>query len=269
MISSVVLSHNDSAILSRCLTSLGWCDEVIVVDDNSTDGTIDVARKLGAKAFFHPLNDDFAAQRNFGLEKAKGEWILFVDSDEVVTEELASEIRTILSSRAKRGDLYESLEIASPSERSRNDNVSGYYIKRKDFLWGRELTHGETGSVKLLRLAKKNVGKWLRPVHEEWKIRGKVGTLTHPLLHYPHQNVAQFLEKINRYSTLYARYLHSQGVKEPVWQIIGKPMPKFFVNYVWRLGFLDGTAGIVVALMMSFHSFLVRAKLWFLWRFSF
>lgn len=116
--------------------------------------------------------------------------------------------------------------------------------------------------MKLLRLARKEAGKWRQPVHEEWKIQGSSGTLSHPLLHYPHQNVAQFLEEINRYSGIYARYLHSRGVKEPAWHIVGKPLAKFFVSYVWRLGFLDGTAGLVVALMMSFHSFLVRAKLW-------
>lgn len=241
MISAVVLSHNDEAILPRCLKSLSWCDEVIVVDDNSTDGTEAVAKKFEAKVFIHSLSDDFASQRNFSLEKAGGDWVLFVDSDEVISDELAREIQGL------------SLD------------QNGYFMKRKDWWGGRWLTHGETGNIKLLRLARKEAGKWEQPVHEEWKIAGNVGTLVHPLLHYPHQNVAQFLEEINRYSTAYARYLFSRGVKEPVWQIIGKPLVKFFINYVWHLGFLDGTAGMVVALMMSFHSFLVRGKLWKLW----
>jgi len=239
MITSVVLTRNDEKGIERCLKSIQWCDEVIIVDDASTDGTIGIAKKLGAKVFVRKLNDDFAAQRNFGLAKAKGEWVLFVDSDEVVSEELASEIRQAVRTVYK-----------------------GLYIKRKDYLFGRWLAHGETANVRLLRLARKDAGKWVQPVHEEWKIEGKVGTLAHPLLHYPHQNVAQFLDKINRYSTLYAQYLHDHGIKEPAWTIVGKPMPKLFVNYFWRLGFLDGMAGIVVALMMSFHSFLVRAKLW-------
>lgn len=239
MISAIVLTHNDEATLPRCLKSLSWCDEVIVVDDESTDGTVAVAKKFDAKVFVHTFNDDFAAQRNFGLEKAKGSWVLFVDSDEVVTPHLAGEIRKAMKTVKK-----------------------GFYIKRKDWLFGRWLSHGETGNMKLLRLARKEAGKWRQPVHEEWKIQGSSGTLSHPLLHYPHQNVAQFLEEINRYSGIYARYLHSRGVKEPAWHIVGKPLAKFFVSYVWRLGFLDGTAGLVVALMMSFHSFLVRAKLW-------
>ena len=238
MITAVVLTHNDEAILPRCLKSLSWCDEIIVIDDESTDGTINIVKKFGAKVFIHPLHDDFASQRNFGLEKARGEWVLFVDSDEVVSEELAKEIQEGICEN------------------------NGYLIKRKDFWGGTWLTHGEMGNIKLLRLAKKDAGKWEQPVHEEWKIAGNVGTLGHTLLHYPHQNVAQFLDEINRYSGIYARYLHSRGVKEPAWHIVGKPLAKFIVSYVWRLGFLDGTAGIVVAFMMSFHSFLVRAKLW-------
>lgn len=238
MISAVVLTHNDEIILPRCLEGLRWCDEVIVIDDNSTDGTVNVAKKLGVKVCFHPLNDDFAGQRNFGLAQAGGEWVLFVDSDEVVTPHLAGEIRKAVKTVKK-----------------------GFYIKRKDWIFGRWLTHGETANVRLLRLARKDSGKWVQPVHEVWRVEGMVGELTTPLLHYPHNNVAQFLEEINWYSGVYAQYLHARGIQEPAWQMVAKPVSKFFINYVWRLGFLDGTAGIVVALMMSFHSFLVRGKL--------
>lgn len=245
MISVVVLTHNDEMIISRCLEGIRWCDEVVVIDDNSTDGTVALAKKLGAKVFIHSLHDDFAAQRNFGLSKTKGDWILFVDSDEVVSEDLRKEI------------IQETLD--------KRQEASGYLLRRKDWWGGRWLAHGETANVRLLRLARKDAGKWVQPVHEVWGVAGAVGNLGAPLLHYPHQNVAQFLDEINRYSTLYARYLHQHGVKEPVLQIIGKPLAKFFVNYIWRLGFLDGTAGLVVALMMSFHSFLVRSKLWKLW----
>jgi len=169
--------------------------------------------------------------------------VLFVDSDEVVSPELEREIR----------------------EAVKDDQIAGYYLKRRDFVFGRELTHGETANVKLLRLAKKNAGVWRRPVHEVWLVQGNTGTLTAPILHYPHPNVAQFLSKINTYSSLNAQYLYASGIKPSLWQIIAYPKAKFLVNYVWRLGFLDGTPGVIVALMMSFHSFLTRAKLYFLW----
>ncbi len=244
MISGVVLTHNDEAILPRCLQSLTWCDEIVVIDDDSTDKTVEVAKKAGAKVFTHSLDDDFAKQRNFGLEKVKNEWVLFVDSDEMVSKELAKEIQLVISGKRQA--------------------ESGYYIKRKDWMWGKWLRHGETGNVKFLRLAKRDAGKWERPIHEVWNITGPVGELQHPLLHYPHPHVAQFLEEINRYSTLNAQYLHAQGIRVSWWQIILYPKAKFFLNYFWRLGFVDGTAGAVVAIMMSFHSFLSRAKLYLL-----
>lgn len=239
MLSAIVLTHNDGKILSRCLASVSWCDEVIVVDDDSTDETVDVAQKFGATVFARSLNNDFAAQRNFGLSKAKGEWVLFVDNDEVVSEELATEIR----------------------EKIHGKNA-GYYVRRKDFFLGTWLTHGETAHVKFLRLAKKDSGRWQRPVHEVWMVNGPIGELKKPFLHFPHPNVAQFLEEINRYSSLNAQFLYRKNIGVRWWQIAAYPAAKFFLNFFWRLGFLDGTAGAVMAIMMSFHSFLVRAKLW-------
>lgn len=240
MISAVVLTHNDETVLERCLSSIAWCDEIVVVDDESTDGSVAVAQKFTTQIYTRKLHDDFAAQRNFGLEKAKGAWVLFVDSDEVVSEELKREIVSSIKDQAS----------------------SGYYIRRKDYWGGKWLAHGETGNIRLLRLARKNSGIWKEPVHEVWDVKGTVGALTSPLLHYPHPSVAQFLSQINYYSSLRARYLYSQKVRPSLWHVLVYPKAKFLVNYVFRQGFRDGTAGFIHAMLMSFHSFLVRSKLW-------
>lgn len=242
MISAIILSHNSEETIGRTLTSLVWCDECIVVDDSSNDKTREIAKLHKATVYQHKLRDNFSAQRNFGLEKAKGEWVLFVDSDEVVSKALTTEIQ-------------KSLEI----------DCSGFYIKRKDWMFGRPLLYGETGNIRLLRLGKKNAGTWTRPVHEVWDIKGVVGTLENHLDHFPHPNVAQFVSEINRYSTLNARFLYSQHVQVPLWHILAYPAGKFFTDYIWLQGFRDGTIGAIVALMMSMHSFLTRAKLWLLW----
>ena len=269
MITAIVLTHDDEEYVSRCLESLSWSDEIVVVDDYSTDKTVEIAKRYTKRIFLRSLQEDFSAQRNFGLSKAKSEWVLFVDSDEVVTDDLAKEIKLATSPLSSRG-MYQTVrpvaisEIAS-SKTPRNDNLSGYYLKRIDYWGGSWLTHGETGNVRLLRLARKDAGVWIQPVHEVWDVKGSVGELAHPLLHYPHPNVAQFLNQINRYSSMYATYLFHKGIREPWWHIGAKPIFKFFHNYLIRLGFLDGTAGAVVAIMMSFHSFLVRGKLWLLW----
>lgn len=131
-------------------------------------------------------------------------------------------------------------------------------------MWGKELRHGETGRIKLLRLAKRKAGKWQRPVHETWEISGKIGELKNPLLHFPHPTMAEFLGNINFYTTLDAQEFFRQGKKVGGWQIIAYPSGKFVVNYFLKLGFLDGMAGFLVAAMMSFHSLLVRGKLWLL-----
>ncbi len=241
MISAVILIHNNEDSIQKTLESVSWCDERIVVDDNSTDKTREIAKNVGAIVYQHALNDNFAEQRNFGLEKAKEKWILFVDSDEIVNSNLRDEMLKLIQ---------------------HDKGIQGYYIKRKDILFGRELRYGETAHVKLLRLAKKNAGKWARAVHETWNVNGPVASLTTPLLHYPHSTISEFLTQINRYTSLNAREFYYEGKRVSAWQIIVYPKAKFIQNYIVRLGFLDGAAGFVVAMMMSFHSFLTRGKLW-------
>jgi len=261
-ISAVVLTHNDEETLGRTLESLAWCDELVVVDDQSQDGTVALAQASGARVFSRPVNGDFAQQRNFGLSKACGDWVLFVDSDEVVPPTLAREIQTVIGSLSKISNFTSQNRLPAGQV---PHFLAGYFLHRHDILWGRVLKHGETGRVRLLRLARKTAGKWVRPVHEVWQVSGPVGELTNPLLHFPHPNVAQFLDDVNRYSTLNARYLFTQNIRVRWWHIAAYPTAKFFIDYVWYLGFLDGTAGAIMALMMSMHSFLTRAKLWLLW----
>jgi glycosyltransferase involved in cell wall biosynthesis len=244
MISVVILAKDEEKNLQECLGSVKWTDKIIVIDDNSSDKTVEIAKKFGAKIFTHSLNNDFAAQRNFALEKASGEWILFVDADERISPDLKKEIM----------------------EAIKKINVNGFYLKRQDFFGGRWLKHGETANVRLLRLGRRGKGKFERKVHETWEIKGEIGELKNPLLHYPHQTLSDFIDHVNFHSTLHAEALEKEGVKPSLWRIIFYPKAKFIQNYIFRLGFLDGTPGIIVALMMSFHSFLARAKLYFLWK---
>lgn len=242
MISSVVLTHNDEQTIARTLSSLSWCDELIVIDDCSHDKTMEIVKQYNVLTFTKPLNGDFAAQRNFGLSKATNEWIFFVDSDEVVSEALQKEIQRVI----------------------KHPNVSGYMVRRLDTMFGRVLKYGEAGNIRLLRLAKKGMGTWKRSVHETWNIQGEVGVLQNPLFHFPHPDVAQFLDEINNYSSLHAKVLYKEGIRSTFWQILMYPLIKFKINYILRLGFLDGMPGMIVAVMMSFHSFLARSKLYLL-----
>lgn len=246
MISAVVLTKNEEKNIEKCLENLSWCDEVIVVDDQSQDKTVDIAKKKGAKVYTHALEDDFALQRNFGLEKAKGDWVFFVDADEEVSQ----------------GLWYEIMERTNAPF----NMIEGFYVKRIDTLWNKQLKHGESGNIWLLRLAKKHAGKWKGKVHEVWDVRGKTDKLKNTLSHYPHQTIKEFLEEVNYYSTLRAQELKKKKVHASWFTIILYPKAKFFLNYIGKGGFLDGIHGLVFALMMSLHSFLVRGKLWMLWK---
>lgn len=242
MISVVILTKNEEKNIEDCLRSLDFCDEIIVIDDNSEDKTVELAKKSKAKVFTRTLNNDFSRQRNFGLEKARGEWILFIDADERVTPSLCDEIIQLTNNPITQ--------------------CNGFYIKRRDFMWESELKYGETGNIKLLRLARKDAGKWEGKVHEKWKVNGKLGELKNPLLHYPHQTITEFLREINFYTDIRVQELYEKGASVYWWSIILYPKVKFFRNFFIKKGFLDGLPGLILALMMSFHSFLVRGKLW-------
>jgi len=244
MISVVILTKNEEKNIADCLQSLSWCDETIVIDDNSTDKTVEIAKKAGAKVYSHPLQNDFSQQRNYGLEKTRNEWVLFVDADERVSSAL----------------WYEMMQYTNDPI----NNYVGFYIKRTDYMWGKELKYGEIGNIKLLRLAKRDAGKWEGKVHEVWKVHGKTLVLNKILRHYPHQSISEFLHEINFYTTLRAAELHRKGVKSYWWTILLYTKGKFILNYIIRGGMFDGLPGLIVALIMSFHSFLVRSKLWLL-----
>lgn len=241
MISAIALTKNSQKTLARCLSSLSFCHEMIVVDDNSTDDTVKIAQKLGAVIYNRELDGNFAGQRNFALKKATNPWVLFIDSDEEVSISLVKEIKEAIKS---------------------NHQYNGYFIPRKDVFAGKILKYGETNHIKLLRLAKKDAGSWKRKVHEYWDIQGPVGELENPIYHYPHPTVREFLSDIDTYSTLHAEELDKEGRKANILTIILYPASKFIQNYILRFGFLDGAEGFIIAVMMSFHSFLSQGKLW-------
>ncbi|MBI2049805.1 glycosyltransferase family 2 protein [Candidatus Roizmanbacteria bacterium] len=243
-ITAVVLTKNEEKNIVRTLNSISFCEEIIVIDDFSNDKTVELAKKNNAKIYERRLNNDFSSQRNFGLERSRGEWVLFLDADEEVSPGLAVEIENSIKAKPEK---------------------SAYYIKRRDYWWGRELKYGEVSIIRkkgLIRLARKSSGKWFHPVHEIFQTSSPVGKLNGFINHYPHPTVKDFLRDINYYSTLRAKELLKQGKKMSLVEIISYPLGKFIANYIFKLGFIDGPAGFIYSFMMSFHSFLVRAKLY-------
>jgi glycosyltransferase involved in cell wall biosynthesis len=247
MISVIILTKNEEKNILDCLETVNWADEIIILDDYSTDRTIEIveSQKLkNLKILKRALDEDFAKQRNYALSCAQNEWVLFIDADERITAELRREVNDFVI------------------EEKRKPLFNGMYIARKDFLWGKLLKHGEIGNIRLLRLARKGSGLWNGKVHEQWLVDGETDIFENYLIHYPHATISEFLAEINLYTTIRAKELLDSGEKTSIFKIIFYPKAKFIQNYLFRLGVLDGIEGLVQAILMSFHSFLVRAKLW-------
>ncbi len=241
MLSAVIITKNEETKIRGTIRSLDFCDEVIVVDDYSTDQTTQIAKTSGARIYKRSLNGNFAAQRNFGLAKARGDWVLFLDTDETVPPPLAQEIIR---------------KLAKPGE------TVGFYFKRLDYFLGKPLRHGETGSVRLVRLARKDTGLWHRSVHETWSLSGPTKTISHPLHHHPHPDITSFLATINAYTTIEAKLRAASGARFNLFACLFYPPLKFLYNYFIKLGFLDGFPGLVMAVVMSLHSLCLRVKLY-------
>jgi glycosyltransferase involved in cell wall biosynthesis len=240
-LTAIVICKDGGETLRACLISLNFCDQVIVADDGSTDSSTEIARYYGVKLIRLEPTDSFAKKRNQTLKFVKEGWVLFIDADEKVSPELARAIESKLS--------------ATDSD--------GYFLKRSDFFLGKKLLNGETGSMWLLRLARFQAGEWERHVHETWAVTGRLGRIGKgEILHTPHPNIDSFLDSINRYTTLEIYHRKTKTNRYVTWlQLFLYPPGKFFFNYIFKRGFMDGTPGFIHAYIMSLHSLLVRIKI--------
>lgn len=234
-----------AAIISRktnlnplLLKSLSFADEILIVVDSPLSLPVKTNRKT--KIYHRPLNEDFAAQRNFVLQKAKSDWVLFVDDDEYVGTELAREIKSVLAS----------------------NKFSGFLIPRLDVVFHQPLLHGETGQLKLLRLARRQAGRFTRSVHETWKITSVVGELASPLYHQKDYFISGFLGRLIHYGPIDAQMLKLENKPFSWFRLIFYPVLKFKMNYFWRGGFLDGLAGLFLSYLMGVQSLSVRVFQW-------
>lgn len=241
-ITAAIIVRNGEKTIKECLNSIKWCDEIVVVDDYSTDKTIEFARKFGARIFKRKLEGDFAGQRNFALKKSKGKWVLFIDADEMVTEGLREEI-------------IQSLETVPK-------NVTGFSFRRIDYFLGRQLKHGPAAKSYFFRLIKKGKGKWVVPQPEILETSGEVGCFKNKVIHHRKENISDFVKKYNFYSSLEAGVRFKKGEKTNLIKIIYIPTKYFFSTYIADLGFLDGLPGFILCSMVFFIQFLIQVKLW-------
>jgi len=248
-ISILLLTKNESENLKRWgewLPKLTIINELVLIDDKSTDNTVKVvksfeSKNLKVKVFEKNLNDDFATQRNFGISKCQNDWILSLDADEVPPEKT---IKYLNELDPKNGE--------------------NYAFKRDIVYLNHTLSYGQCWNDNPIKLFNKKEGKYHRPVHEIWQSNATTIYTDQKILHYSIKNLATFLEKINFYSSIRAQELYNQKHRSNLFEIILYTKLKFLDLYFFKLGFLDGVAGLILSLSLSFNSFLVRAKLWHL-----
>lgn len=239
MLSVIILTKNEENFIVDCIDSIREiAEEIIVIDSESTDNTQALAEKQGAKVFKKKL-ESFATQRNFALEKAKGDWVLYIDADERVTKELADEIKSAVLST-----LY-----------------NAYKLRRKNFYFG---SNAWPKIEKLERLFKKDsLKEWYGDLHESAKIEGVVGELNGYLLHYTHRDLSSMLEKTIEWSTIEAELrFKAHHPKMAWWRFPRVMITAFLDSYIKQEGWRAGTMGLVESMYQSFSMFITYARLW-------
>jgi len=236
-----VITRNERANIAEALASVSWADERIVVDAESTDDTVAVARQAGARVEVRPW-PGYGAQKNYAASIACNDWILSIDADERVTPELAASIRATLTTEPE---------------------AAGYRVARIAHYLGRWIRSTDFYPDYQLRLYDRRRAAWNeRLVHERLESRGRVGLLRGHLQHYPYRDISHHLATIDKYTTLAAQQLHADGRRTYYADLLLHPPAAFLRNYLLRLGIRDGFAGLVISGLNSYYVFLKFVKLW-------
>ena len=245
-ISIALITKNEEASLRRTLLSVRWASEIVIVDNGSTDRTEAIAREFGAK-FYAEEWKGFSAQKNSAIAKCSCDWVLSLDADEEVSAELAEEIRALLA--------------GSPAH-------DAYFIPRRNFFLGRWIRHGGYYPDPKLRLFRRGAARFEdRAVHESMEAKGPVGRLKGHLIHHCYPTLDEYIEHMNRYSSAGAQMLVDSGRAGSswawlIWNAMLDPAVTFLYNYIFRLGFLDGRAGLLQHINHSAYIHWKFAKAW-------
>lgn len=241
-LSVVISAFNEEEKIEDALKSASFADEIIFVDNTSSDKTLEIAKKYTQKVFVRPNNLMLNVNKNFGFTKVSGDWIFSLDADERISQELQKEIRNIMEGRG---------------------SADGYWIPRKNIIFGKWIEHTGWYPDSQLRLFRKNRGKFPeRHVHEMLKVTGKTENLNGHLIHYNYENIDQFLRKTEIYIESESKDLISKKyVISPI-DSIRFPLKEFISRFFAREGYKDGLHGFILSLLMAFYHLGVFVKLW-------
>lgn len=237
-LSAIIIAKNSESLIEECVLSVSFCDEVIVVDNGSTDATREIARKLNAKVLKNP-GDDFAKQRNVGLSFASGEWVFYIDTDERVSEELKQSVLNAIAA----------------------DNHAVYSVQRKNYYLGK---HPWPKTEHLERLFRKSaLREWRGELHETPVYTGHPKILDGFLLHFTHRDLSSMLVKTIVWSDIEAQLrARSHHPKMVWWRFFRVMFTGFFDSYIKQGGWKVGAAGLIESMYQGFSMFITYAKLW-------
>jgi glycosyltransferase involved in cell wall biosynthesis len=243
-LSVVVLAKNEEARIARCLESVRWAQELIVIDGMSTDRTVEICESFGARVIRHAFEGSFAQERNLGLEHATGEWALQIDADDVVTPEFRQALDRLL---------------AGPMPHD------AYKFRRKSILLGRFMRYGGWHHY-LPNLVRRNRVRYVGDVHERPVVDGAIGVLDADIEHHPCEDLAAFITRHNRYTSIQAEESWREQPHPPEgWlarQLLRRPWKTFWKTYVKKQGFREGAHGLLFAVLYAWIEWLRWAKYW-------
>jgi len=242
-ISAIVIAKNEEKKLPDCLKSISWVDEIVVVDTGSVDSTVKIAKGFTSKVVSY-TNGGYSQWRNEGLKHSTCRWVLYVDADERVSQELKEEILKLVSIK--------------------NPEVCAYAIPRKNIILGRFMKHGGwwPDYVKRLFLREKIKG-WKGDLHEEPVYEGNINHIQNPLIHIKHDNLSEMIVKTNKWSVIEARLLYNSNHPKMVgWRFLRIMLTELWLRLIKLRGFMDGSEGVIYSFYQMFSKFVTYAKLW-------
>jgi len=243
-VSAVIITLNEEENIRRCLNSVKWVDEIVIVDGYSTDRTLEIAKEFNAKIVMHKFEGDFGQERNIGNQNASGVWVLALDADEEIPEETRKQIEEILE---------------------RGSKFSAYNVLRNQYFLGRFMQYGGR-QHRIVNFYKKDKTSFDGKVHHLVKVEGDICDAPFAINHYPFNSISQFIQKQDRYTLYEAREMFEKSgtaqLDKVRYNLTWKPLKMFFKSYIKKNGYRDGLHGLVFCILFSFIHFLKWAKYW-------
>jgi len=240
-VSVYVLTTDNCRTIERCLKSLFWAEELVVVDSFSQDGTYEICKQYTQKLYRQKWMGH-RDQYQYAADLTTQDWIMFVDADEEISPDLAEEIRTELNGKGKELD--------------------GYFAYRRTYYLGRWIRYGGWYPDGEIRLYRRKKGRWEGGLHAKLVVDGKIGVLKHQYHHYTYGNISDQIQTIDRYSKIAAEDLLERGEKFSLFNLLFHPPFRFIKEYVLKSGFRDGLPGFIIIISTMYYVFIKYAKLW-------